>query len=86
MRVQRDPERSLLLEPLDHRAIQIGLSGDAARHYVNDWTVGISDITALTHVIHALVNAGDLTAAAQMLPTEHVYPLPDNVRVVVGAT
>jgi uncharacterized protein DUF4291 len=86
VRIQWDPERSLLLEPLDHRAIQIGLAGDAARRYVNDWTIAISDITALAHEIHSLVAAGDLTAATGRLPVERPYPLPDDLKALVGAT
>src|SRR4051812_1095692 len=38
VRVQWDPERSLTLDPQPHRAIQVGLSGDAAHRYVDDWT------------------------------------------------
>ena len=34
VRIQWDPERSLQLQPLSHRSIQVGLTGDAARHYV----------------------------------------------------
>lgn len=39
MRIQWDPERSLSLQPLPHRAIQIGLAGPAATRYVDDWAV-----------------------------------------------
>jgi uncharacterized protein DUF4291 len=85
VRVQWDPERSLLLKPLHHRAIQIGLAGAAARHYVEDWTVGITDITALAHEIHDLVAAGDLTAAGNKLPAERPYPLSDSLKAVIGA-
>jgi hypothetical protein len=86
VRVQWDPERSLTLEPLDHRAIQIGLSGDAARHYVNDWTVGITDITPSAHEIRDLVAAGDLSAANEKLPAERPYPLHHNLKAVIAAT
>ncbi|MGI8799945.1 MAG: DUF4291 domain-containing protein [Pseudonocardia sp.] len=36
VRVQWDPERSLRLERLDHRAIQIGLTGEAVSRYVGE--------------------------------------------------
>jgi hypothetical protein len=36
VRIQWDPERSLLLEPLPWRSIQIGLSGEAATKYVHE--------------------------------------------------
>lgn len=86
VRIQWDPERSLLLEPLGHRSIQIGLAGDAARRYVSDWTVGITDITALAHEIHHLVAAGDLAAATARLPAERPYPLPGDLKAIIGAT
>ncbi len=85
VRIQWDPERSLLLKPLGHRAIQIGLTGHVARHYVNEWTVGITDITALAHEIHNLVAAGDVTAASEKLPAERPYPLPGSLKTVIGA-
>jgi hypothetical protein len=85
VRIQWDPERSLRLEPLGHRAIQIGLSGEAARHYVQDWTAGITDMTALAHEIHGLVTAGNLAAAKERLPAERPYPLPDSLKTVIGA-
>ncbi len=85
VRLQWDPERSLLLEPLAHRAIQIGLSGDAVRQYVRDWTISISDVTRLANEIHGIVTAGDLTAASTKLPAEHPYPLPDALKAVIGA-
>jgi hypothetical protein len=86
VRIQWDPERSLLLEPLDHRAIQIGLAANAAHRYVNDWTVGITDITTLAHEIHELVAAGDLTTANKRLPAERPYRLPEDLNTVIGAT
>jgi hypothetical protein len=86
VRVQWDPERSLLLEPLEHRAIQIGMTGDAARRYVNDWTIGITDVTGLAREIRGLVAAGDEAAARERLPAELPYPLPDSIKTVVGTS
>jgi len=85
VRIQWDPERSLRLEPLAHRTIQIGLGGDAVRRYVNDWTIEITDVTALAHDIHDLVITGDLTTAAEKLPAERPYPLPKHIKALVGA-
>jgi hypothetical protein len=86
VRIQWDPERSLLLEPLDHRAIQIGLGGKAARRYVTEWTIGITDVTSLAHEVHELVTVGALRAAAETLPAERPYPLTDHLKAVLGAT
>lgn len=84
VRVQWDPERSLRLDPLGHRSIQVGLGADAVRRYVSDWTVSI-DVTGLAHEIHDLVAADDMQTAIEKLPAELPYPLPERVKSVIGA-
>lgn len=74
VRVQWDPERSVTLEPLLHRSIQIGLSGAAVRAYVKDWIVGIDDVTALVRQIGERVEGGALGEAESLLPKERPYP------------
>ena len=74
VRVQWDPERSLQLQPLGHRSLQLGLSGDAVHRYVDEWTVDIRDVTPLAHRIHALVSARSLDEARSLLPPESAYP------------
>ena len=76
VRVQWDPERSLLLEPLPWRSIQIGLSGPAARQYVESWITGITDITDAVANLHRRVVQRELAAAEAALPAERPYPLP----------
>jgi Domain of unknown function (DUF4291) len=73
VRIQWDPERDLYLNPLPYRAIQVGLSGDAVRRYVDEWAVGIEDITSQCQAIRATVRGGDLDAAREMLPGERPY-------------
>ncbi len=73
VRVQWDPERDLRLEPLPHRAIQIGLSGEAVERYVTQWTRAITDVTALAHRIHDHVQAQRWDDARAALPHETVY-------------
>lgn len=75
VRIQWDPERDLQLRPLPQRTIQVGLSGAALAHYVNDWTVAITDVTPLAHRIHALVQAQEWTQAEAALPPERPYAL-----------
>jgi hypothetical protein len=78
-RVQWDPERDLRLQPLPHRSLQLGLSGEAVRRYADEWTVSISDVTPLAHRIHALVGSGDPDSAARLLPEERAYPVGDEL-------
>ncbi|MBQ0825686.1 DUF4291 domain-containing protein [Streptomyces tagetis] len=78
-RVQWDPERDLHLRPLPHRSLQLGLSGEAARRYADEWTVSITDVTDLAHEIHRHVKDGDLDAARRLLPGERPYPAGDGL-------
>jgi len=73
VRIQRDPERDLHLQPLSHRAIQIGIGGEAVPLYVGQWIQKITDITELAHKIHGLVERGQLDLARTMLPVERAY-------------
>ena len=75
-RVQWDPERSLRLGALEHRSLQLGLRGEAARLFADEWTVAITDVTPLAQEIHGLVKADRLDAAAGLLPPERPYPDP----------
>ncbi|MFD4532132.1 DUF4291 domain-containing protein [Kitasatospora sp. NPDC058397] len=76
-RVQWDPERDLHLQPLPHRSLQLGLAGEAAERYAEQWIVSIDDVTALAHTIQAQVRDGALEAARQLLPAERPYPMDD---------
>ncbi|MET3135487.1 hypothetical protein AAKU55_005797 [Oxalobacteraceae bacterium GrIS 1.11] len=73
VRIQWDPERDLLLRPLEHRAIQIGLSKEAVNLYVNQWIQRITDVTPLAHSIHELVQEGKSAIAHSQLPQEREY-------------
>ncbi|WP_439663160.1 DUF4291 domain-containing protein [Lentzea sp. HUAS TT2] len=73
VRVQWDPERGLNHEALEHRSIQIGLAREASAMYVNEWTVGITDVTALARAVHEKVRARDLDGARALLPVERPY-------------
>ncbi|GAA2268573.1 DUF4291 domain-containing protein [Kitasatospora cystarginea] len=86
VRIQWDPERSTELAALPHRAIQIGLSGEAVDRYVDEWILGITDVTALAHQAHALVRAGRTAEADARLAAETPYPLPARLAARITAT
>ncbi|MDG9704421.1 DUF4291 domain-containing protein [Streptomyces sp. DH37] len=86
VRVQWDPERSVTLQPLPQRAVQVGLSGEAVERYVEDWIVRISDVTDLAQAVHRHVAAGRLDEAESRLPREVPYPLPERIRERIGGT
>ncbi|MCS0600680.1 DUF4291 domain-containing protein [Streptomyces sp. LP11] len=76
-RVQWDPERDLHHNPLPHRSLQLGLAGEAAARYADEWLVGITDVTPLATEIHARVRAGEADRARALLPEERPYPVAD---------
>ncbi|MER6916479.1 DUF4291 domain-containing protein [Streptomyces sp. NPDC000594] len=76
-RVQWDPERDLHLRPLPHRSLQLGLSGEAARRYADEWIVSVTDVTGLAHEVHGHVRNGELEAAKALLPAEREYPVKE---------
>jgi hypothetical protein len=84
VRVQWDPERDLLHRPLAHRAIQVGLSQEAVRRYMNEWIKRITDVTALAHRVHELVEREQLDEAGALLPRETPYILDPSLEKTVG--
>jgi uncharacterized protein DUF4291 len=83
VRVQWDPERSAQLQPLPWRSIQIGLSGSAVQRYVQDWIVGIEDVTERAHELHALTEPEREATVARC---EQPYPLSAPLARTIGAT
>jgi hypothetical protein len=77
VRIQWDPERDLFLRPLPHRSLQMGLMEQAAHLYVDEWIVGIEEITPLAHQIYDLVQHGRLDEARELLPPEREYRATD---------
>jgi len=81
VRIQWDPERDLHHNALDYRSIQIGLSGEAVTHYINDWIVRILDITPTAHEIYGLLQHKTDKAtqlAHSLCPIERPYELIDD--------
>lgn len=86
VRVQWDPERSLRLESLPWRTIQVGLSGTAVHDYVTQWITEITDVTHAAHDLNRLQNEGELVTAQERLPREKPYPLPRAAAQATGAS
>src|SRR4051812_27288606 len=56
VRHQWDPERRLNGGKFDERrAIQIGIRGETVHAYVNEWIIGLEDVTPLAHAIDEAV-------------------------------
>ncbi|MDA1360745.1 DUF4291 domain-containing protein [Glycomyces luteolus] len=84
VRVQWDPERGPGLERLEHRSIQIGLSGEAVDRYVDRWITAIEDVTDLAVRIGAEAGGGE--EVRRLLPVERAYPLDAELAAFVGAS
>ncbi|MFV2018694.1 DUF4291 domain-containing protein [Micromonospora sp. LOL_023] len=86
VRVQWDPERSPRLGPLPYRSLQVGLSGQVVDRYVDDWIVGISDVTAQALAIRDRLAAVGGPVPPDLLPAELPYPLPAAIGATIGIT
>jgi hypothetical protein len=71
VRLQWDPDHSPTGGKLTRRAIQLGLQGDAARCYAQDWIVSIEDISAFVAEQHQHVIAGNYDEL--LTPNETIY-------------
>jgi len=84
VRLQWDPDHSPTGEPLNRRAIQLGMRGQILRQYATDWLIEIVDVTPLALEQSANIRA-DRRSLLQ-LPREAVYPIADpNVARRLGA-
>ncbi|TDH23955.1 DUF4291 domain-containing protein [Segetibacter sp. 3557_3] len=84
VRVQWDPDRDLYLQPLEQRAIQIGLSGIAVEKYITAWIVEISDITEVCYSIKRSLDKGDVEDCYRKLPMEYPYKLAEDLKKFTG--
>ena len=84
VRYQWDPDRDLSLRRLEHRALQLGIRGSVVQSYVNDWILGIEEVTKL---------AGDIDNAVKNklkempeCPEERVYQVNSEIQKTLGIT
>jgi hypothetical protein len=71
--IQWDPERDIYLNKLEYRTIQIGLTPPAAKLYISNWTLKITDITDTVKAIKRLIDTNKMEEAYTLLPFEKVY-------------
>lgn len=71
IRCQWDPERDIFGNPLKYRSVQIGIRGEVLKKYVNEWMVGLTDITEYVEGLRKMKEAEqDIT---ELLPEEKTY-------------
>lgn len=82
VRCQWDPDRDIYGNPLNKRAIQLGLRGSMVENYANKWIASIHDITDYVNNVSELINLGKFQE--NILPIEQEYPLNNNLKVILG--
>jgi Domain of unknown function (DUF4291) len=71
VRLQWDPDHSPAGEKLERRAIQLGLQGETAKKYSQEWIVSIEDISEF--VAQQRENVSSKNYDALLTPSEHPY-------------
>ena len=74
VRLQWDPDHGPSGNPLERRAIQLGLRGDVLARYAKDWLLGVEDISEF--VAEQRANA-EAPYERLVTPREDVYPVSD---------
>jgi Domain of unknown function (DUF4291) len=94
VRVQWDPERGPALGILPYRSIQIGISGETAKWWVEEGIAGIEDVTERAKslwedvVEPARKKGGEVLVKEcverELLPEEREYVVPEDVAGILG--
>ncbi len=82
VRCQWDPDRDIYGNPLNRRAIQLGLKGSMVEKYINEWIVKITDITDEVNQISIAIRSGEFDE--NMLPDEREYILSNALKMILG--
>jgi len=87
--VQWDPERSWKNGKLDDvRSIQIGIGPEMAKQWVDEWIVGIEDVTEKARALKKDLDEKAKTTEAELkekglLTDEKPYEVPDHLRALL---
>ena len=86
--VQWDPERSPNMAKLSYRSIQIGIPPEMTKTWIDEWIVGIEDVTETAKKLKAELDENkDMTVGKLgekgLLPEERPYEVPEHIRKVL---
>lgn len=76
VRLQWDPDHDPYGNPVDRRAIQLGLRDEILRQYATEWVMEIIDMTEFVRQQYEAVANRKLDEL--VTPEEHVYPVTDS--------
>jgi len=90
VRVQWDPERSFRIGRLDYRSIQIGIPAELVNTWINEWIVGIEDVTDKARELKKVVDEDkdrelglDDVKEKGLFPDERVYEVDEDIRKIL---
>ncbi len=88
MRVQWDPERTVGLGKLPYRSIQVGISGEVGRKWVEEWIVGIEDVTERARGLKEVLGREGEVGVEELVrrglvPEERVYDVEGELRKIL---
>lgn len=89
VKVQWDPERTVRLDKLPYRSIQIGIPGALSQKWVEDWIVSIEDVTVKARELKKLLDeqpdiADEKLVELGLVPQEREYVVPEEVLKILG--
>lgn len=79
---QWDPDRDIDGRKLDRRAIQIGLRGEAIKKYVDEWIIGVEDVTELSKEIFTALKLEK--RSIDFVPELCEYKIPEDTKRIIG--
>ena len=77
--IQWDTERTLRGAAMNCFSIQVGISRELIREFVDQWIAKIEDISATVTKIHGMLKSGKQRNAKSLLPAERTYPVSGDV-------
>ncbi|KAL8789977.1 MAG: hypothetical protein Q9213_000863 [Squamulea squamosa] len=88
VRVQWDPERSVRLEALPYRSIQIRISGEVGVKWVEEWIESIEDVTEMARELKRVLDQEVRVEVEELIrrglvPKERVYEVDEELRRVL---
>ena len=88
VRVQWDPERDPRLKILPYRSIQIGISGDLGKKWVEGWIESIEDVTDEARGFKEMLDRDESLGWEELVdngvvPVERPYPVDEELRKIL---
>ncbi|KAK0722007.1 ATP-dependent RNA helicase DHX8 [Lasiosphaeria miniovina] len=89
VRIQWDPERTVRLEKLGHRSIQIGVPGALSAHWAENLIVSIEDVTQAARDLKKVLDerpnvSDDELVRLGLVPVERPFPVPEELQRALG--